>query len=137
MMTETNTKTLQVGVKALLLNKEGKYLILHRNIDVYPEVNNPWDIVGGRIDTGTSLLDNLKREIFEETKLELLDTPKLIAAQDILKEDKHVVRLTYIANIEGEPVLETEHDAFKWLSLEELKVLPGLDSYVKKVINEF
>jgi len=136
-MTETNTKTLQVGVKALLLNKEGKYLILHRNIDVYPEVNNPWDIVGGRIDTGTSLLDNLKREIFEETKLELLDTPKLIAAQDILKEDKHVVRLTYIANIEGEPVLETEHDAFKWLSLEELKVLPGLDSYVKKVINEF
>ncbi len=135
-MAETNTKTLQVGVKALLLNKEGKYLILHRNIEVYPEVNNPWDIVGGRIDPGTSLLDNLKREIFEETKLELLDTPKLIAAQDILKEDKHVVRLTYIANIEGEPVLETEHDAFKWLSLEQLKALPGLDSYVKKVINE-
>lgn len=130
------TKTLQVGVKALLLNKEGKYLILHRNIEVYPEVNNPWDIVGGRIDPGTSLIDNLKREILEETKLELLDTPKLIAAQDILKEDKHVVRLTYIANIEGEPVLETEHDAFKWLSLEELKVLPGLDSYVKKIITE-
>lgn len=135
-MGETNTKTLQVGVKALLLNKKGKYLILHRNMEVYPEVNNPWDIVGGRIDIGTSLLDNLKREIFEETKLELSDTPKLIAAQDILKEDKHVVRLTYIANIEGEPVLETEHDAFKWLSLEELKVLPGLDSYVKKVITE-
>ncbi len=130
------TKTLQVGVKALLLNKEGKYLILHRNIQVYPEVNNPWDIVGGRIDPGTSLLENLKREIFEETKLELVDTPKLLAAQDILKEDKHVVRLTYTASIEGEPVLETEHDAYKWLSLEELKVLPGLDSYVKKVINE-
>ncbi len=130
------TKTLQVGVKALLLNKEGKYLILHRNIQVYPEVNNPWDIVGGRIDPGTSLLENLKREIFEETKLELVDTPKLLAAQDILKEDKHVVRLTYTASIEGEPVLETEHDAYQWLSLEELKVLPGLDSYVKKVINE-
>ena len=132
----TETKILQVGVKALLLNKEGKYLILHRNIKVYPEVNNPWDIVGGRIDPGTSLLENLKREIFEETKLELVDTPKLLAAQDIFKEDKHVVRLTYTASIEGEPVLETEHDAFKWLSLEELKVLPGLDSYVKKVINE-
>ncbi len=132
---ETNTKTLQVGVKALLSNKEGKYLLLHRNLEVYPEVNHPWDIVGGRIDPGSSLVDNLKREIFEETKLELVDTPKLIAAQDILKNDKHVVRLTYTANIEGEPVLEREHDAFRWLTLEELKNLSDLDSYVKAILN--
>ncbi|TSC66279.1 MAG: NUDIX hydrolase [Candidatus Doudnabacteria bacterium Gr01-1014_77] len=136
-MEETNTKTLQVGVKALLQNKEGKYLMLHRNLEVYPEVNNPWDIVGGRIDPGTSLLDNLKREILEETKLVLTDTPKLIAAQDILKNDKHVVRLTYTASIEGEPVLDTEHDSFKWLSLGEIKELDGLDHYVKEVLNNF
>ncbi|MEK7652145.1 MAG: NUDIX domain-containing protein [Patescibacteria group bacterium] len=134
-MEETNTKPLQVGVKALLQNKEGKYLMLHRNMEAYPEVNNPWDIVGGRIDPGTSLLDNLKREILEETKLVLTDTPRLIAAQDILKNDKHVVRLTYTASIEGEPVLDIEHDSFKWLSLEEIKALAGLDHYVKEVLN--
>ena len=47
----------------------------------------------------------------------------------------YVVRLTYIASIEGEPVLDTEHDSFKWLSLEEIKALAGLDHYVKEVLN--
>src|SRR5438045_4204831 len=97
---------LQVGVKIILQNKEGKILLLERNLEKYPEVGkqNRWDIVGGRIDIGVPLLENLKREIFEETKLDLKAEPKLIAAQDILRvPGKHVVRLTYTANIEGEP----------------------------------
>src|SRR3990167_6187247 len=106
---------LQVGVKILLKNKEGKYLLLQRNWDKYPEVkrDNSWDIIGGRINIGTPLLDNLKREIFEETKLNLIKEPKLIAAQDILRPDKHVVRLTYLGEIEGELTLDEDHIAYK------------------------
>src|SRR3989344_6009185 len=93
---------LQVGVKIILQNKEGKILLLHRNWEKYPEVkkDNSWDIVGGRINIGTPLLENLKREIFEETKLNLIKERKLIAAQDILRTDKHVVRLTYFVKME-------------------------------------
>ncbi len=54
---------LQVGVKALLKNPQGKYLLLHRSAKKYPEVRNAWDIVGGRIEPGTALADNLRREI--------------------------------------------------------------------------
>ena len=73
---------LQVGVKIILENSEGKFLLLQRNLDVYKEVkkNDSLDIVGGRINIGTPLLENLKREIFEETKLELKEEPKLLAA---------------------------------------------------------
>jgi len=37
--------TLQVGVKALLKNKQGKYLLLKRSSVKYPEVEGHWDIV--------------------------------------------------------------------------------------------
>src|SRR6185295_12720408 len=109
---------LQVGVKIILQNKEGKFLLLQRNLEKYPEIkqNDSLDIVGGRIKIGTPLLENLKREIFEETKLNLTGEPKLLAAQDILRPDKHVVRLTYIGQIDGEPQLDEDHSSYVWLS---------------------
>ena len=76
---------LQVGVKILLNNEEGKYLLLRRSKKKYPEVMDIWDIPGGRIDPGVSLLENLKREMREEIELELKMEPKLIAAQDIMR----------------------------------------------------
>lgn len=129
---------LQVGVKIILQNKEGKFLLLHRNWDKYPEVkkDQSWDIVGGRINKGTPLLENLKREIFEETKLNLTEEPKLVAAQDVLRVDKHVVRLTYLGRIEGEPSIDEYHDSYKWVTLEEIKKEPNLDQYFKEVFNK-
>jgi len=130
---------LQVGVKIILENSEGKFLLLQRNLEKYRDVkaNDSLDIVGGRITPGTPLLENLKREIFEETKLILTDEPKLLAAQDILRPDKHVVRLTYIGRIDGEPVLDEDHSAYKWLTKEEIKNESGLDQYFKEVFNKF
>ncbi len=127
---------LQVGVKALL-RKEGKYLLLRRSPDKYPEAGAIWDIVGGRIDPGSTLIENLKREIKEETNLELDDEPKLIAAQDILRvPGKHVVRLTYTAHIDGKPQLDGDHTEFKWFTGTELKNLENLDSYFKELLTK-
>lgn len=130
---------LQVGVKIILQNKEGKFLLLQRNLEKYPEVkqNDSLDIVGGRINIGTPLLDNLKREVFEETKLHIINEPKLLAAQDILRPDKHVVRLTYIGQIEGEPQLDEDHSSYMWLTAEEIKNQTGLDQYFKEVFKKF
>ncbi len=122
-------------MKAILKNKEEKILLLKRSVEKYPEVKNPWDIIGGRINPGTALLENLKREIKEEVGLELKTEPKLIAAQDILRvPGRHVVRLTYMAEIEGTPVLNEEHSEYGWFSLEELKQKEGMDEFVKDII---
>lgn len=128
---------LQVGVKILLKNEEGKYLLLHRSLDKYPEMINPWDIPGGRIEPGIPLLENLKREIKEETGLDLGKEPKLVAAQDILRiPGRHVVRLTYIGEISGEPRVDpNEHNSFNWFTLDEIKNLEGLDSYFEEILN--
>jgi ADP-ribose pyrophosphatase YjhB (NUDIX family) len=130
---------LQVGVKILLKNREGKFLLLRRSADKYPEVVKPWDIVGGRIIPGTALLENLKREIEEETGLNLVGSPKLLAAQDIFrKPGHHVVRLTYLGEAEGEINLDREeHDEFCWCDLGELKEREDADEYLKEVLNDW
>jgi ADP-ribose pyrophosphatase YjhB (NUDIX family) len=127
---------LQVGVKILFKNKEGKFLLLRRSPKKYPEVGAKWDLVGGRIEPGTALLDNLKREVFEETKIVLMGEPKLIAAQDILGvPNRHVVRLTYIGETDENPLLGEEHDEYKWMAQEDLGALgESVDTYFKELL---
>ena len=127
---------LQVGVKIFLKNKENKFLLVKRNKDKYKNVQGDWDIVGGRINAGERLMDNLRREVYEETKLNILDNPLLICAQDIIpNEEKHVVRLSYIGKTEGEPILDlSENIDYKWLSLDEINKIDDLDIYVKEII---
>ncbi|MGC9968725.1 MAG: NUDIX hydrolase [Minisyncoccia bacterium] len=127
---------LQVGVKAFLKNKDGKYLLVRRSSEKYPEVGAKWDIVGGRIIPGTPLLLNLKREIKEEVNLDLTETPKLVAAQDILRvPGRHVVRLTYSGNIDGQPKLNDDHTEYGWFIIEEIKKLENLDAYFKELLD--
>ena len=128
---------LQVGVKIFLKNQDGKYLLMRRSPEKYPGVKGEWDIPGGRINPGSLLIDNLRREVREETQLEIISEPKLIYAQDIIpNEEKHVVRLSYIGETKGEPILDTsENVEYQWISFEELKRHENVDIYVKGLIN--
>ncbi len=135
-MDETNI-VLQVGVKILLKNSDGKYLLVRRNPKKYPEVGSKWDLPGGRINAGTTLLENLKREIKEEVGLDYTGEPKLVAAQDILKSvDRHVVRLTFLGEIEGEPKIDEDHLEAGWFSKKEIMdIEPNLlDGYFHALI---
>src|ERR1700690_2716473 len=105
---------LQVGVKVLLKDSDGKYLVIRRSSDKYQEVLHKWDIPGGRINAETTLMENLEREDMEETGLKMTGEPRLIAAQDLMPiglVSKHVVRITYVAEATGTPVLSEEHTA--------------------------
>ncbi|MCA9381916.1 NUDIX hydrolase [Candidatus Dojkabacteria bacterium] len=134
----SETITLQVGVKVALRGQDGRFLLLHRSSEKYPDIDGRWDLVGGRINPGKDLFTNLQREVREETKLNLDAEPVLIAAQDILRtKGRHVVRLTFIGRIEGEPILDEEHDEYRWFTFDELESLPEseLDIYVRDLIN--
>lgn len=129
---------LQVGVKVFLKNDENKILLLKRSLEKYGPTKGSWDIVGGRIDPGTPLLENLQREVKEETGLELTSSPILIAAQDIIPNaERHVVRLTYTAHTQGEPVLDlSENTEYKWVTLQEIQDEKDLDVYAKAVAEQ-
>ena len=128
---------LQVGVKVIFRNAKGEYLFLKRSLDKYPECNNPWDIVGGRIDPGNDLLHNLRREISEELGFYFGGAFRLLSAQDIIKEDKHVVRLTYEAQAmfnDKEITLDSDHTEFKWMTMQEIVGREDVDEYAREVV---
>ena len=134
----TTSMILQVGVKIFLQNPEGKFLVLKRSPEKYKNVKGTWDIPGGRIEIGSRLMDNLRREVKEETQLEIVGEPVLIYAQDIIRdEEKHVVRLSYVGKTQGEPVLDTgENIAYQWLSLDALKHQEDVDVYAKEILDK-
>ena len=131
---------LQVGVKVLIKNSAGKYLLVKRSKEKYPDAQIGWEIVGGRIIPGTPLLENLKREVKEETGFTLLKVEKLLAAQDILRvKGKHVVRITYLGKAKGKIKLDKEENTeYKWFSLKEVKALPkkDLDMYFAEALKD-
>ena len=139
-MENTQDKYLQVGVKVILRNEDNKVLLLRRNPIKYPEIGSTWDIPGGRIDIGISLLENLKREVREETGLEIINEPKVVFTQDIMNIEKfpgrHVVRLTYTAKTKGEVKIDEESLEYKWVDISELNSINELDRFLKEVVEK-
>ena len=129
---------LEVGVKALLQNGEGKYLFLQRANALPDGSGIRWDIPGGRIEPAEDLEAALGREVFEETGLRHTGAAKLLAAQDIFVPEKHwhVVRLTYLVRAGGDVRLGVEHQAYRWVSLAETKEL-NTDDYLRTFLANF
>ncbi len=129
---------LQIGVKVLLRNDEGKLLFLRRAASFKPGPQK-WDIPGGRINPEESLKQALEREVREETGLTLKASQRLLAAQDIFAPDAelHVVRLTYIGTASGEVVISDEHDTYAWMSIPEILAEPQVDSYLRTILENY
>ena len=128
---------LQVGVKVFLQNENGRYLLLKRSPVRYPEIKNFWDIPGGRIFPGTPLLENIKREVFEESKLPVLGEIRLLGAQDIIRlPAKHIVRLTFSAATSGDPKLAAEDIEYRWVTIEEMKNEKKLDEFTREILEK-
>lgn len=126
---------LQVGVKALIQNDDNKYLFLQRAGVMDNDDTVHWDIPGGRIEPEEPLFDALKREIHEETGLEVTDTPEILGAQDIFvpAKDLHVVRLTYTLRANGTATISDEHQDAKWMTLAETRDV-HLDPYLTELL---
>lgn len=118
---------LQVGVKAFLRNPEGKYLLMRRS-DLETVGKRKWDIPGGRMEAGAPILENLSREIMEETQLVMTSVPSFFDIQDLIWHDgRHVVRILYTGTIDGTPILSHEHTEYKWFTVEEMLQLNDVE----------
>lgn len=113
---------LQVGVKVLLRNSEGKYLLIKRSAQEQRGVGK-WDIPSGREEADTSLMENLAREVMEETGLTMASEPELIDVQDMQWPERHVVRIVYSARGDGTPRLSNEHTELGWFTADDIRTM--------------
>ncbi len=130
---------LQIGVKLLVKNAKGQYLLLRRA--GHESLNDVWDIPGGRIEPSETLAAALVREVKEEIGVDISGQPQLIAAQDIFpaNADVHVIRLTYLV-VEDVTIgsLSEEHSEaryFECASARDLSIDPLLMDVLKDIEN--
>jgi phosphoglycolate phosphatase len=112
-------------VGALIYNEAGQVLMVRTH-----KWSNLWGIPGGKIKWGEESVAALRREIMEETSLEITDI-RFVVAQDCIhsKEfyrDAHFILLNYTARCVGEPkvILNDEAREFVWVSLEQALTMP-------------
>jgi len=108
-----------IGQK-VVLEKDGKVLIL--NDPVFGA-----DLPGGKIQVGeTDFINALKREVFEETGLEIsvgrlfhtgyFVVPKNVKGRHHRNAGKHIFLVVFTAHyVSGEIVLSDEHDGYLWV----------------------
>lgn len=107
-------------VGAAIFDRDNKVLMIRTH-----KWSNKWGIPGGKIKFGEPSPDALKREIKEETNLDVRDV-EFILVQDCIhsKEfyrEAHFVLLNYICRFEGatDVTLNEEAEEFQWLTLDD------------------
>ncbi len=131
--------TQQIGVKAII-EKNGKILVIRRS-SKYEHLTDAWDIPGGRLEFGEEPEAGLRRELQEETGLELDKIKQILDASTVFKnEEKQIVRITYLCTVKEtnqSEKISDEHTSLEWVPRENLKALEFKDIVLKKVIDTY
>lgn len=130
----------RIACKAVIA-KDGKVLML-REASTYEEGTNigRYHMPGGRINPGEPFMDGLKREIMEETGLEVTVGEPLFVGEwfPVIKGvQNQIVAMFFVCTPFSDDVkLSEEHDDFKWVTLEESTELDVMDPE-DKVLQKF
>jgi len=132
-------KNIGVSQKAVIFNKEEKFLIIHRT-STTPSNPNKWDFPGGDLNFGEDTINGLIREVKEETGLEIKDAEPFDVESHINEKDEFWVTIAYKGKTDSDKViLSFEHDEFKWATFEEFLNLESPDKlrrFIKKIIGK-
>lgn len=106
-----------------LVQKDGKFLVTKRKMtDGY--MPGLWDLPGGTVESGETVLEGLVREVMEETGLTVrIGAPIGVYTTLTQLPERQNVTITFACDwIFGDVVLD-EHDEFRWVTPSELSAL--------------
>ncbi len=123
-------------VGGLLFNPEGELLLVrsHKWRDKYV-------VPGGHVELGETLLAALRRELKEETGLDIYDI-EFIGIQEFIFDDafwkkRHFIFFDYACKTDSTNVkLNFESEEYVWVSLEDALNLP-IEPYTRRSIQEY
>ena len=123
-------------VGGVIINREGKILLIKSH-----KWSNKYVIPGGHIELGEHAVDALKREIKEETGLDVYDIRFLGFQECIFDENywkrKHFILLDFVCKTDSNDVkLNDEGEEFVWVTVNEALKL-DLEPYTRKAIETY
>jgi len=124
-------------VGALIFNQEGKVFLM-----TSPKWQGKYSLPGGHIELGETIEEAVKREIKEETNLDVFDIQFLMIQESIYSEEfykkKHFVFLDFICKTKDIDVVLDKREGTEhiWTTIDEALNLP-LNPYTKTTILEY
>jgi len=128
-------KPFALSVKVLICDAEGRCLLLKRSM---ASKNNKgkWDLPGGKVDAGETFDEALRREVAEETGLEVSLERVLGAAESDAPERRVAYLILEARVVSGRVRLSEEHTESVWVDRAALssqdvcpQFLPFVQSY--------
>ena len=111
-------------VGALIFNAEGKLFLMQSH-----KWKGKYVLPGGHIELGEPMLDALKREVKEETNLDIHDI-EFVCFQEFVYDDRfwehrHFIFFDYVCKTDSTNVrLNSEAQRYVWVTLDEAAALP-------------
>ncbi len=126
-MVAAMAKTYPNLVLTFLLEYEGAFLFIKRG-DHETNFAGLWSFPGGKVEIGETAVDALKREIAEETSLEITGECILLNAYRFGSS----TGLTFLLRATSNEVVPFEYEEYRWVrrleDLQELGRIPGIDN---------
>ena len=119
----------QIEVVAAIIRKEDKIFATQRG---YGEWKDWWEFPGGKIEAGETPEEALKREIQEELSTEI-SVDKFLCTVEYDYPAFHLKMHCYLCSLLTEALHLNEHEAAKWLTMEELNTVKWLPADMEVV----
>jgi len=126
----------EITVGGLIFNKQGKVFLMSSY-----KWRGKYVIPGGHVELGEKLKDTLRREVKEETGLDISDI-EFINMQEFIFDNafwkkKHFIFLDYACRAKsGKIKLNSEGQEYVWVSLKDALNL-DIEPYTRKVIRDY
>lgn len=117
---------IMVAVGAVIEDEKGRILLVKHRPQRGGFWKGKWICPGGKLELGESIGEGIKREVKEETNLEIKLVTRLTPFERIVKSDNrvklHVIYIDYIARkVKGRLKPESDVGEARWVSREEIR----------------
>ncbi len=111
----------RVAVRAIITNENSEILLLKRAGTEY--CPGCWNLPGGKVDFGDSVLDTLKKEVKEETSLDVTKAVYFMYLDNLPTDElnTHFITFVFTAITNGIVDINGESSAYAWVGKENLK----------------